>query len=71
MPNLKLFVVGESSGNPDEWRSPCGDAIVIAESAESALRMWPHLGSMATEVVMEKPAILHVQQDSVDHFRGL
>jgi hypothetical protein len=39
MDKLKLFVLGESSGNPDEWSRFGSRALVLARSAEEALSM--------------------------------
>lgn len=37
-PDLKLYVVGESSGNPDEWSDyPVGRKLVLAASADEAV----------------------------------
>ncbi len=37
--DLKLFVVGESSGDPDEWSGLCCRVVLLAESPEAAARM--------------------------------
>jgi hypothetical protein len=36
---LKLFVVGERSGDPNDWGQWTTKALVIASSAEEALRL--------------------------------
>jgi hypothetical protein len=35
-PKLKLFVVGESSGNPDDWSEHGGYSIVLAADSSEA-----------------------------------
>jgi len=36
-PQMKLYVVGESSGNPDDWSEWGGYSIVLAQSPEDAI----------------------------------
>jgi hypothetical protein len=63
---LRLFVVGESSGDPADWSEyPCR-AYVIAGSAEEAVRM---LGDRAmsgvAEVRFDKPVTLCVDESGL------
>jgi hypothetical protein len=56
---LKLFVVGQSSENPDDWSEWSSNLLVVAESREAALRLsgcplsWP-----AAEITMTTPVVL-------------
>ena len=53
---LKLYVVGETSPNPQDWSIWSELSIVIAESAEEATRL---AGSVpATEIPMGIPQVL-------------
>lgn len=56
---LKLFVVGESSGNPDDWPGS-GYGLVVARSKEEALTMsdW----HIAAEVIFNKPVVLMAER---------
>ena len=65
-PQLRLFVMDESSGDPEEWISS-SPSLVIAESAEDAVRRWPYLANTAVEVVFVRPTVLHVQPDPIDN----
>jgi len=60
-PQLKLFVVGESSGLPSQWSDWSTKAFVIAESGEQALEMMDRdpRGAVA-ELVLESPCVLMV-----------
>ena len=56
MNGLKLFVVGESSGNPDDWHAFGGYSLVLAMSPEEATRLagdYP-----AVEVSLDKSRLL-------------
>ena len=55
---MKLFVVGESSGNPDDWSEWPIRALVIAGSADEAIALSETFGPLAVEVSFEKPGIL-------------
>jgi hypothetical protein len=67
MNGLKLFVLGESSPDPEEW-SGCGTmAIVIAASKDEALSM-VDFTSTATEIAMDKTAILCIKDVDPDDF---
>lgn len=59
---LKLFVVGESSSNPNDW-SEWGDrALVMARTESEALQMAGDLcGGPVAEVICEKPMLLHYE----------
>jgi hypothetical protein len=50
---LRLFVVGESSGDPDEWSSYTNRAIVIAHDEEEA-RGLVDFSNMVTEIVFTR-----------------
>ena len=59
---LRLFVVGESSGDPADWSEWPHRALVIAENVEEALTIMGDLAipGVAHEVLMDKPVVLHV-----------
>jgi hypothetical protein len=61
-PKLKLFVVGELSGDPAEW-SGSVPTLVIAENAEDALSRCHWLGAIATEVLFSESCVLCVSPD--------
>jgi ribonuclease H / adenosylcobalamin/alpha-ribazole phosphatase len=56
-PALKLFVVGESSGDPDKWSDLGGYSIIIAANKEQAERLssWP---GPVCEIPMTAPCVL-------------
>lgn len=54
---LKLFVLGEISGNPDEWQEYCGHAIVIARTKEEALSLHDGYG-YACEISLDRPMLI-------------
>ena len=57
MNGLKLFVVGESSGNPKDWLPGWRRAFVFAASKDEALRI-AELGAVdAAEIIANEPAI--------------
>ena len=55
---LRLFVLGERSGIPEDWEQLGSVALVLAHSAEEALTMYPL--RPAVEVSLSKPAVLCV-----------
>jgi hypothetical protein len=58
-PKLKLFVVGESSGDPSTWSQWTVKTLVVAETAVDALRMADRDSrSSVAEVVWSDPCIL-------------
>jgi hypothetical protein len=66
MEKLKLFVVGESSSNPDDWDGYGTTAIVIAESKEQAKTLCPELSDTVTEIPLDRPMVIHVEGASGD-----
>ena len=58
---LKLFVVGESSGNPDDWPELGRRAFVVAGSAEEALLL-VDFSSEAAELAPLRPVILVIDE---------
>lgn len=50
-PNLKLYIIGETSPDPQEWRRD-GSSLVLAESPEQARELF---GSDAKEVEADRP----------------
>lgn len=53
---LKLFVVGELSGDPEEWSPWGGYGLVLARSKEEALSFVDHIH--AAEVEFDKAKVL-------------
>ena len=60
---LKLFVVGESTGNPTDWDWVCHRAIVAARSAEEAVRLVPACGPRVSEIRLSEPMVLCYEED--------
>jgi hypothetical protein len=58
MDKLKLFIVGESSPNPDEWNSWGAHAIVVAHDATEAESLAEGCCGPATEIPMDAPVCL-------------
>jgi hypothetical protein len=54
---LRLFVVGESSGDPDEWMAYGERAIVVAHDEEEA-RSLVDFSNRVTEIPFTKPVKL-------------
>jgi hypothetical protein len=52
---MKLFVVGEHSPDPKEWKNP--HVFVLAETADEAVEM-AHEGFSVAEISMCEPAVL-------------
>jgi hypothetical protein len=61
MKKMKLYVLGESSGDPDNWGPYTQRALVLARSKEEALAMGDFT-SVATEVWVNKPGLLCLDQ---------
>jgi hypothetical protein len=57
MAGLRLFVVGASSGNPDDWSDHNRRSIVLAESLEQALGM-VEFSSVGAEISCDAPTVL-------------
>lgn len=55
---LKLFVVGESSPDPEKWSIWSEWALVVAESEDAARKMDGRDEKAVTEVPMDKPLYL-------------
>jgi hypothetical protein len=53
-----LYVVGEPSGNPDEWSKYSARCIVVAASPEEACQMHDCYGGPATLIDLTKSSIL-------------
>lgn len=56
---LKLFVVGESSANPETWDGSMPWAIVIAHNADEATSLARDASGPAVEIVLDKPRIIY------------
>jgi hypothetical protein len=61
---LKLYIVGERSGNPADWSIECYRAYVIARSPEEALAV-AGMGDdePVAEIIPEEPMVLVVEKD--------
>jgi len=58
---LKLFIVGESSGDPNEWNTrTVARAIVIARTPEEASNI-AEFSTMAIEIPFDEPKLLMMQ----------
>lgn len=61
---LKLYVVGESSGDPGDWPVMCDRTFVIAHDAVEARTVSRRGGECPTaEVEFKEPTLLYVEQD--------
>lgn len=54
---VRLFIVGERSGNPADWSDWGPRTLVLARSAEEAQAMAEHSSAVA-EVQLDKPGVL-------------
>lgn len=64
MEELKLFVIGESSGNPDDWTETGRRVLVAARNAAEAESMAPSLARIGvSELNVKKPHILFSFED--------
>jgi hypothetical protein len=57
MDKLKLFVLGQTSSDPEKWNRYQGWSLVLARDAQEALSM-DDAHSIATEVVADEPIVL-------------
>lgn len=57
-PKLKLYVVGEASGDPSEWSGFSARTLVFARSAKEAGRMVTYHGAGIAEVRVTAPTVL-------------
>ena len=61
MKHLKLFIVGESSGNPADWSDDRAWCLVLAECPEQARKLagdWA-MSDSVTEVLETEPVVIH------------
>ena len=58
MENLKLFVVGESSGDPNDWDDWDDRAIVIAHDGNEAIALSGLGCHNVAEIKLESPIVL-------------
>ena len=63
MDTLKLFVVGSSSGNPEDWSEHGTRALILAHSLEEALGM-VDFSANGAEVHCDEPTVLCVESPS-------
>ena len=59
-PELRVFVVGELSGDPADWSELTGRTFVIAASEEEALALAPDCPQFVRPVSLARPAVLAV-----------
>ena len=59
---MKLYVVGESSGKPEDWGNYCR-YIVLAYSAEEAAEMAGSPNDQVAEIDTDEPQILALEED--------
>ena len=61
---MKLFVVGESSPDPDEWNRWSEYCLVIAETPERALELTEKYDSHEiAEIPLDKEILLHCEPE--------
>lgn len=65
---LRLFVVGESSGDPNEWRWLGTLRLILARSQEEAIELagGPYFNSEAAEVQAKEPTVLFTYENQGD-----
>lgn len=54
---FRIFIIGESSGDPADWSDWGARTLVVARSAEEARTMAEHSSAVA-EVCLDKPGVL-------------
>ena len=61
-PKLKLYVVGQLSGDPSEWTDSCDWSLVLAENEDQAMSIGSTCEVPVSEIkLMGDPALLHRQ----------
>ena len=65
MSALKLFVVNETSPNPDEWHGYKLRAFVVANDPEEAVAI-ADCGNVAVEIPLEKSCLLGIVDERND-----
>ena len=60
MDKFKLFVLGESSGNPDKWSEYGWRAFALATTSDEALALFPEF-AIASEVSVDGPMLVFVE----------
>jgi hypothetical protein len=63
--SLKLFVVGENSGNPNDWSTVGWRALVAAQTPEQAVSLAPRLcraGGVA-QLDVSEPMVLFEEEN--------
>jgi hypothetical protein len=58
---LKLFVVGESSPNPDEWHSMMR-SLVVAKDETQAIEI-SGVSGPATEIILDEPKVIFFDRE--------
>jgi hypothetical protein len=64
---LKLYVVGELSGDPGRWSRLSRRSLVIARTPEQALEM-ADFSVVCAEVDFSQPAVLSLQEGRSEYF---
>jgi hypothetical protein len=65
MKNLRLFVVGESSGDPRRWATLGSRAFVLANDAKEAISIAGSIyGPNVVELDIKEPMVLFVEEDN-------
>ena len=62
---LRLYVVGESSGNPTDWSERPNRALVIAASADEAIAIADMGTTCTAEVCFDAPIVLSVDESGL------
>jgi hypothetical protein len=65
MDGLKLFVVGESTPDREQWEEfgSCERTLVIAHDPDEALRMCDKYHKVVCEISFDKPRVLMTEEN--------
>jgi hypothetical protein len=60
---LKLYIVGERSGNPADWTIACNRVYVAAHDTEEALSISGMNNEPVAEIIPDEAMVLIVEKD--------
>jgi hypothetical protein len=68
MEKLRLFVVGQTSSDPDQWSPWFDRAIVIARDEEEAISLSGLNCDRVAEILLDRPMVLESVESHADEF---